>query len=75
MRCRQTHRVSVDNLSDGDVDDRFGDSDQVRVLIHVELIFKRGNVTRRQEESSVMEEGTIKSEEPRKKKLHIFIKN
>lgn len=26
---RQTHCVSVNNLSDGDVDDRFGDCDQV----------------------------------------------
>lgn len=36
----RTHSVSVDNLSDGDVDDGFGDGDQVGVLIHVEFILQ-----------------------------------
>lgn len=54
--------MSVDNLSDGDVDDGFGDGHQVGVLIHVELIFKRGNVTRCQEEPPAMEEDEVKQQ-------------
>lgn len=45
--------MGVDDLSNGDVDDRLGDGDQVRVLVHVELVLQRGNVTRRQEEAPV----------------------
>ena len=47
--------MSVDNLSDGDVDDGFGDGNQVRVLVHVELVLQRGNVTGGQEETPVAE--------------------
>lgn len=47
----RTHCVSVDHLPNGDVDDRFGDGDQVWVLIHVELLFQRGDIARRQEET------------------------
>lgn len=54
--------MSVDYLSDGDVDDGFGDGHQVGVLIHVELIFKRGNVTRCQEEPPAMEEDEVKQQ-------------
>lgn len=36
----QTHRVSVDHLSNRDVNDRLADRDQVGVLIHVELVFQ-----------------------------------
>lgn len=68
-----THCVSVDNLSNGDVDDRFGDSDQVRVLIHIELIFKWGNVTRCQEETPVM--GRQKDKVRRDKQLKATFEN
>lgn len=50
-RAVQTHSVSVDDLSDRDVDDGLGDGDQVWVLIHVKLLLQRWNVTRRQEET------------------------
>lgn len=63
----QTHSVSVDDLSNGDVDDRFGDGHQVRVLIHIKLILQRGNITSCQEETPAMK-GRIKSDGPRNKR-------
>lgn len=52
----QTHCVSVDHLSDRDVDNGLGDGDQVRVLIHVKLLFQRWNVTRCQKETPASED-------------------
>lgn len=51
-----THSVSVDDLSDRDVDNWFGDGDQVWVLIHIEFLLQGWNVTGRKEETSVGED-------------------
>lgn len=47
-----TDRVCIDDLAYGDVDNRLGHGDQVRVLIHVKPVLQRWDVTSCHEETS-----------------------
>lgn len=53
-----TDRVCIDDLADGDVNNRLADGDQVRVLIHVEFVLQWRDVTGCQEETSVEDRAT-----------------
>lgn len=48
-----TDLVCVEQLADGDVDDRFVDDEQLRVFVHVESVVRFGNVTNTQQELPV----------------------